>query len=155
MRAKSHLPAKFGAPPRSPDEFRARRNNANRLLTFLKAALNHAFYAGKVDDDLAWRRVRKHRNVDKPRTRYLQREECQRLPAAAPADLRDLIAAGLLTGCRPSELTFLRVSDYLPQVGRLFLERTKTGRPRTVAQNAEGEAFFARLAEGRAPRRPC
>lgn len=154
MRAKSHLPAKFGAPPRSPDEFRARRNNANRLLTFLKAALNHAFYSGKVDDDLAWRRVRKHRNVDKPRTRYLQREECQRLLAAAPADLRDLIAAGLLTGCRPSELTSLRVCDFLPQVGRLYLEKTKTGRPRTVALNGDGEALFARLTKCRDPEEP-
>lgn len=151
IRAQPHLPIKLAAPPRTSEERRSRANNANRLLAFLKAALNHAFCAGKIDSDLAWRRVRKHRNVDKPRTRYLTREECSRLLGACPADLRSLISAALMTGCRPSELISLRVGDFIAETGRLLLETTKTGRPRTVALTAEGVRFFQEAVAGRAP----
>ena len=36
---------------------RARKSTANRILTILKAALNHAFTHDRVSSDAAWRRV--------------------------------------------------------------------------------------------------
>jgi hypothetical protein len=41
-----------------PEAARRRRATANRVLTVLKAALNHAFREGKAGSDEAWRRNR-------------------------------------------------------------------------------------------------
>ncbi len=43
---------------------RARRATANRTLTVLKAALNHAFREGHIAADEAWRKVKPFREVD-------------------------------------------------------------------------------------------
>lgn len=45
---------------------RKRRASANRVLTILKAALNHAWRADKIDSDRAWRVVSPFRHVDAP-----------------------------------------------------------------------------------------
>jgi hypothetical protein len=37
---------------------RTRRSTANRILTVIKAALNHAYHDGKVATDDAWRKVK-------------------------------------------------------------------------------------------------
>ena len=44
---------------KSADGIRKRRATANRILTVLKAALNHAWKSGHVASDDAWRRVRR------------------------------------------------------------------------------------------------
>jgi hypothetical protein len=49
-----------------PNVVRQRRASANRVLTFLKAALNHAWRSGAVPSDGAWRRVKPFRAVDAP-----------------------------------------------------------------------------------------
>ena len=46
---------------KSADGIRKRRATANRILTVLKAALNHAWKAGHVASDDAWRRVSRSR----------------------------------------------------------------------------------------------
>src|SRR5712671_8237976 len=58
---------------------RRRRATANRVLTFLKAALNHAWRNGMVPSDDAWRRVKPFRSVDAPVIRYLSHDEITRL----------------------------------------------------------------------------
>lgn len=58
---------------------RAGRATANRILTVLKAALNHAWRDGSVHSDEAWRRAKPFRGVDGPRVRYLSADECTRL----------------------------------------------------------------------------
>jgi hypothetical protein len=65
---------------------RRRRATANRVLTYLKAALNHAWRAGLVPSDDAWRRVKPFRSVDAPVIRYLSHampEACGRLWSTA------------------------------------------------------------------------
>src|SRR5262249_56104746 len=47
-----------------PDAIRKRRATANRILTVLKAALNHAWKAGHVASDDSWRRVKPFRAVE-------------------------------------------------------------------------------------------
>ena len=54
-----------------PEMVRRRRATANRVLTVLKAALNHAFREGKIASDDAWRRVRPFREADAPKIRYI------------------------------------------------------------------------------------
>ena len=72
-----------------PEAPRRRRATANRILTVLKAALNHAWREGKVPSDDAWRRVAPFREADAARVRYLDREECRRLVNASPLAFAD------------------------------------------------------------------
>jgi hypothetical protein len=70
---------------------RRRRATANRVLTILKAALNHAWKDGKATSDIVWRKVKPFKNVDAPVIRYLKEEECIRLVNACTPDLRDMV----------------------------------------------------------------
>ncbi|MGO8833475.1 MAG: hypothetical protein ACLQE9_11780, partial [Roseiarcus sp.] len=61
------------------DAVRARRATANRTLTVLKAALNHAFREGRVASDDAWRKVKPFREADAPVVHFLSDDECRRI----------------------------------------------------------------------------
>ncbi len=134
----------------NPEEVRARRSSANRVLTILKAALNHAFQEGLIHDDMAWRKVKPHRGVDTPVIRYLTDDEAKRLVNACNPDFRDLVMAALVTGCRYGELTRLRVADYDPTAKTVAVRLSKAGKPRHVALAADGVALFEDVTAGRA-----
>src|SRR5207244_1127794 len=51
----------------NPEGVRRRRSTANRVLTILKGALNHAHREGKCASDDAWRTVRAFRAADAAR----------------------------------------------------------------------------------------
>src|SRR4029077_10807773 len=87
-----------------PEAQRRRHATANRILTVLKASLNHAWRDGKVASDDAWRRVTPFREADAARAHYLNREECRRLVNASPVALRMIVGGALLSGARYSEL---------------------------------------------------
>ncbi|MEX1205655.1 MAG: tyrosine-type recombinase/integrase [Dongiaceae bacterium] len=129
---------------------RRRRATANRVLTVLKAALNHAWREGKVAGDEAWRRVRPFKNVDAPVVRYLTEGECVRLVNACPPDFRPMVQAALLTGCRYGELAALRAADFNPDAGTLAVRASKSGKARHVVLTAEGQRFFAGAVAGKA-----
>lgn len=132
-------------------EPRARRATANRVLTVLKAALNHAYHEGKVDDDQAWRRVRPFKRVDAPKVRYLTEAQCRRLVNACEPDFRELVRGALYTGCRYGELTALTVGDFDRDASTLTIRDSKSGRPRHVPLSADGAAFLERMVRGRPP----
>jgi integrase len=113
-----------------PEALRRRRATANRILTILKAALNHAWREGKVFSDDAWRRVAPFREADAARVRYLDRDECRRLVNACPLPLRMIVRGALLTGARYSELARMYVSDFHPDIGTLLVRTSKTGKVR-------------------------
>ena len=131
------------------DGRRKRRATANRILTVLKAALNHAWREGKVSSDEAWRRVAPFRDVDAPVIRYLTEAECVRLVNGCPEDFRPVVRAALLTGCRYGELLALRVSDFNPEAGTLSVRTSKSGKARHVVLTDEGRSFFASTVAGR------
>ena len=137
---------------RDPDAVRARRATANRLLTVLKAALNHAFHEGRVASDDPWRKVKPFREVDSPLIRYLSPARCVRLYNACEPSFRALVQGSLLTGCRYGELTRLRVADFNQDSGRITIRHSKAGKPRHIALNAEGVQLFDALTSGRGPR---
>ena len=83
-----------------PDAVRSRRASANRILTVLKAVLNHAWHEQRVSTDDAWRPVKPFAKVDSPVVRYLSGDECRRLVNTCPGDLRTLVRGALLTGAR-------------------------------------------------------
>jgi len=128
---------------------RRRKATANRIFTVLKAALNHAFNSGKVASDSAWRKVKPYRNVDAAKVRYLTKAECQRLVNAADADLRAMVRAALLTGCRYGELAALRVADFNPDANTVTIRHSKAGKARHVPLDDDGSAFFAAAVAGR------
>ena len=135
--------------PDDPEAVRRRRASANRVLTVLKAGLNYAFREGYVDDDTAWRRVKPFHNVDAPRVRFLTVTEAKRLVNCSDPDLRQLVRGALLTGGRYGELIALRVEDYDADAGTVYVRDSKSGQPRDIPLNDEGQDFFEEVAAGR------
>lgn len=133
----------------TPDNRRARRATANRILTVFKAVLNRAFQEGLVADDRAWRRVKPFPRVDLPVERFLNPSECRDLLKSAETDFRDLIQAALQTGMRYGELIRLKISDFKADQGGLWIHESKSGRPRFVPLDARGVAFFQARTLGR------
>ena len=128
---------------------RRRKSSANRILTILKAALNHCWSDGKISFNDAWRRVKPFKGVDAARVRYLQKDETRRLVNAADQDLRPLMQAALLTGARYSELARLRAEDFNDDSGTVAVRKSKTATPRHVILNDEGIRFFRNVCAGR------
>lgn len=130
------------------EAMRKRKATANRILTVLKAALNHAYEHGRVKSADAWRRVKPFRGVDAPKVRHLSSDECVALLHACDDDLRDLVRGALETGCRFGELATMTVSDYSD--GVVHVRESKSGRGRHIPLTASGRAFFdALIAERR------
>ncbi|WP_424362990.1 tyrosine-type recombinase/integrase [Methylocystis parvus] len=131
---------------------RRRRSSANRTLTVLKAALNHAFREGVVASDEAWRRVAPFENVDGVRTRFLSEQEAAKLIAACEPDFAALVRGALLTGARYGELTRLTVADVNLSAATVHIRESKSGKPRHVSLSPAGVAHFRGLIEGKAAR---
>src|SRR5262245_43469425 len=136
------------------EEKRSRRATANRILTVLKAALNLAYHERCVANADAWRAVKPFKKVDAPVVRYLSSDECRRLVNACPDDLRQMVRAALLTGCRYGELSRLRCEDVNFDAHSLAVRQSKGGKPRHVVLTSEGIAFFSSIVAGRKPRDP-
>jgi integrase len=134
------------------DAVRARRATANRVLTILKAALNHAFAEGHVASDEAWRKVKPFREADAAVVRFLSPAECKRLVNACPKDFRQLVQGALLTGCRYGELIHMAASDFNHAAGTVTVRLSKSGKPRHITLTDEGRALFTRLTAGKKPR---
>jgi integrase len=133
------------------ETMRRRRSTANRVLTILKAALNHAYDEGHVSSNKAWgRRLKPFRQVDAARERFLSVAEAQRLVNASDPDFRSLVMAALQTGARFGELCRLTVADFNSDAGTLAVRQSKSGKSRHVYLTDEGAAFFKQLTAGRA-----
>jgi len=144
-------PALPPALPATDDEKRARRDSANRVLTILKAALNHALDRRQVSSTgEAWREVKPYRGTTKARVRFLTVEDQLRLVNACPQDFRRLVKGALYTGARYGELARATAQDFDPTGGTLFLigKGTGEGKPRRVVLTEEGQAFFLELTAG-------
>ncbi len=128
---------------------RKRKSTANRILTVLKAALNHAWKNGHATHREEWQKVEPFKEVDAPKVAYLTEKQAGKLLKAASDDFRPMAKAALLTGCRYGELTRLKASDLMD--GQLFIEKTKSGKPRHVPLSHGGIVFFKALAEDRQP----
>ena len=137
--------------PDDEEACRKRRNSANRVLAILKAALNHAYDEGLVNNNDAWgRRVRPFPSANAARLRYLTADEATRLVNACEPDLRLLVRGALETGCRLSELTRLRCENFNPTAGTVHIRRSKSGKERHVVLTQDGITFFDSIVVGRA-----
>jgi integrase len=155
VRTKAGEEQRYREQEASDDSKRARRATANRNWTALRAALNHAFHADKVDSDKAWRKVKPFGSVTKARVRYLSIAEAKRLINAADPKFRPLLQAALLCGGRYGQLARLTVGDFNADAGTLTMRTRKgDGSVRTyhVHLSAEGVAFFKASCTGRRAR---
>lgn len=128
---------------------RARKATANRILTVLKAALNRAYAEEPVGDPTAWRSVKPFARVVAAKIRFLTKDECLRLVNACDPDLRLLVQAALLTGCRYGELAKMRVEDFDPDAKSVHVAESKSGKARHIPLTDDGVKFFSRVSTGR------
>jgi integrase len=135
--------------PKDAGAVRARRATANRTLTILKAALNHAYRKHRVASDDAWRRVKPFREADAPIVHFLSDDECRRLVSCCEGGFRNLVRAALLSGCRYGELTRLRCEDFHADAGTIIVQISKSGKRRHVALTDEGRMLFQQVTAGR------
>jgi integrase len=140
----------FRATPTTGEEIRARRATANRVLTMLKAALNHAYDEGHIANRDPWgRKLKPFRNVEVARIRYLTIAEAERLINASDLDFRPMVRAALETGARYGELAQLEVQDFNADAGTVTIRKSKTGKARHIVLTDEGAAFFRQHCIGR------
>ena len=120
---------------------------ANNALALLRLILNHAIACGHIGTN-PLRGIR--RNPRQKITRFLSREEIARLHrvldryaegSASQAQQADIIRLLLLTGCRKSEIVWLRREEVRDD--RLELADSKTG-PRTVLLSEPAQKIVAR-----------
>ena len=137
--------------PQSDEDARRRRASANRVLTMLKACLNHAYDESHVAARDAWgRKLKPFRDVEVARLRYLTVAEAKRLVNASDPDFRPLVRAALETGCRYGELARLQVHDFNADAGTVTIRKSKSGKARHVILTGQGAEFFRRHCMGRA-----
>ena len=120
---------------------RKRKATANRVLSVLKAGLNRKKAIRQYKH--LWVDVEPFRDVDAPKVRFLSTVECRRLLNASPSDLRQIVRAALLTGCRYGELARLSVTDFNEDAGTVTISHTKSRRTRHVPLTDEGQQFFS------------
>jgi integrase len=136
-------------PAEQTDRQRRRKSTLNRVINALKACLNHAHATGKVPSREAWARLKKFRSADAARLRWLTIDEAMRLQNACSAQVRPLVRAALLTGCRAGELLALHAVDYDPHSKTLLVADSKSGKPRRVPLTDHGAALFDDLTAGK------
>ena len=126
--------------PNDTEAVRARRSTANRILTVLKAGLNHAFTHDRASSDHAWRKVKPFREADAAIVRYLTAPEWQRLINACPQDFRHLVRGALLSGCRYGELTRMVAADFDRDAGTITVRTLEGGQgaPRRLERRGAG-----------------
>lgn len=124
---------------------RKRRVTANNNLYYLKAALNMAWEAGKIEDDRPWRRVIRFKDAVKPRTDILDEGEIDRLLAVCERDLAQLIVGILYTGCRITELLKMQVDDLSRHRQIVYVRPVKKYVGHYVTLPPQGYEFFKDL----------
>lgn len=123
------------------DAQRKRQNSSNRTWGILRAALNH------VGLKLEGKKVKAFADVGAPKVRFFDDDEIARLLAVTEGDFKLLISSALHTGCRFSELANLKVRDF--KNGQIFVETSKSGKPRHIALTDVAFDFFASVTKGR------
>ena len=136
----------------SVDEIRKRKRTFNSLVSILRMAFQHAWDNGSIDSERPWRCLKRIQVTHSPRTIFLTRTECRRLLNACTPALRNLVMAGLYTGCRVGELARLRVEDVGFQGYGVRVDAFKRSPARFVFLPDEGMAFFLCCCEGKDPR---
>jgi integrase len=151
VRPKSGGRPQYRSLPEDDEAIRKRRASANRVLTMLKAILNHCFDEEHVSNREAWgRRLKPFKEVDAPPVRYLSIAEAKRFLNACDPEFRPLARAALETGARYQEIARLKVVDFNTDSGTVAIRKSKTAKARHIILTDQGAAFFKEHCAGRA-----
>ncbi len=136
-----------------PDVQRQRQATVNRILTVLKAALNHAKEELRwISTAEGWEDVKAFRRVDVPKVRFLTEDEVTAFTPGCEPSFGALVKGALLTGCRFGELAIMHVEEFKHTMGSVYVRESKNGEARYVGLNDEGVSFFAALTANRDPK---
>jgi len=133
------------------EDTRKSKDSANRVLSMVKALLNHAMrdHSHGLKDDSPWRLVKPFNQVSKPRdVRYTEEEVRRIIWGAKDESAANLIRAAFLTGVRYGEMIESLVSG-VDLTAKTWTVRGKTGQRSILLQKSAVE-FFERLIDGRA-----
>jgi integrase len=134
---------------------RARKSTANRVLGILKAALTYQKEQRRdsTPDEATWTKVAKFDDAGLTSDRFLPIEDQQKLVDACGPGIKELVEGALVTGARFSELSGLRVRDFLVDNGILRLRQAKQGKFKIVNLPMVREAieYFKVQVQGRGP----
>ena len=120
------------------------KSSANRYLALLKKMFSLAIEEGYLETNPA-ARIKKSSEKDRLKERVLTEEEEVRLKSASYPVLRSIISVALHTGMRLQEILSLRWEQVDLNEMTLTVERTKSGKPRTIPLNAALQDELSRL----------
>jgi integrase len=131
---------------------RKSQDSANRVLSMVKAFLNHAQRdtANGIPSDDAWRKVKAFHGVAKAReVRYSPQEANLLISNAETEEFGNLLTGAYLTGGRYEELTEARVKDFDKRGRQLYVYGKTKGRD--ILLQADACTHLAELTKGRGP----
>jgi len=130
---------------------RRSKDSANRVLSMVKALLNHAVRdpSNRITDDSAWRLVKPFHGVSKPRDiRYTAAEVRKLIDSAPNEETANMIKGSYLTGARYGELAETRIGHFDASKGSIRINVSKTGRRNVILQSSAID-FFNSITNGR------
>lgn len=133
--------------------------SVNRQVRAVVAALNYAVSKhGHIGAREAWQLEQIADDGEKNVAVFLTAEQRDRLIAAAPKALANLLIGFTHTGARPSELARATVADFDVKGGTVTFRHHKgrggKERVRATMLSDDGTAFFAKMARGKLPAAP-
>ena len=129
---------------------RKSKDSANRVLTMLKAFLNHAWNDEKnaIPSDQAWRKVKPFMDVARPRDVRFSPPQAQKLiKNIEDPNFAQLVEGGYATGGRYEELTGAKVTHF-DRNGRTLTVSGKTG-SRPIILQRSAVKMLVRITTGR------
>jgi len=123
------------------------RTTVNHYLKTLKRMFNIAI-AWEYTDKNPVRGIKFYSEKDAQRERILTEDEENRLFGTAPAHLKPILAVALNTGMRRGEILNLKWKHVNLNKREIFIEKSKSGNPRTVDINSALFEELERLKSG-------
>lgn len=139
--------------PNDPEAMRKRMASANRILTVLKAGLNHAkSELRRIATDAGWVDVKPFARVDVPKIRFLSDDEIKAFIPACELQFAKLCKGALNSGARYGELALMLVEDFSESQQQVFVRDSKNGESRFIDLNPQGVELFKSLCAGKGPK---
>jgi len=129
---------------------RKSKDSANRVLTMLKAFLNHAWNdeQNAIPSDQAWRKVKPFKDVARPRdVRFSPPQAKKLIENIEDPKFAKLVEGGYATGGRYEELIGAKVAHF-DRNGRILTVSGKTG-SRPIILQTSAVKMLARVTAGR------
>jgi len=123
----------------------AKPATVNRILACLRTMLNKAIEWGKLKDT-PMKKVKLFKE-DNIRTRFLAKEELERLLDNCPIHLKNIVVFAINTGMRRGEILNLKWSNIDFRNKCIHVEKTKSKTPRVIPINSALERLLINIRE--------